>query len=117
MPSCREFDALVTPYIDGEATAAERAVVESHLAACPPCRHRAAAETAARETLRARLCRPCAPDQLRARCLAAAALEKGSGWLSRTRHARLIASPHRMRSESPWITEPGNCRPGGFTTA
>ena len=85
MPSCREFDALVTPYIDGEATAAERAVVESHLAACPPCRHRAAAETAARQTLRALLCRPCAPDQLRARCLAAAALEKGSGWLSRTR--------------------------------
>jgi anti-sigma factor RsiW len=84
MPSCREFDALVTPYIDGEATTAERAVVEAHLAACPPCRHRAAAETAARQTLRARLCRPCAPDQLRARCLAAAALEKGSGLLSRT---------------------------------
>ena len=84
MPSCREFDALVTPYVDGEATAAERAVVDAHVAACPPCRHRAAAETAARETLRARLCRPCAPDQLRARCLAAAALEKGSGVLTRT---------------------------------
>src|SRR4051812_41000844 len=84
MPSCREFDALVTPYIDGEATTAERALVESHLAACPPCRHRAAAESAARETLRERLCRPCAPDQLRARCRAAAALQKGSGWLSRT---------------------------------
>jgi anti-sigma factor RsiW len=83
MPTCREFDALVTPYIDGEATAAERALVDSHLAACPPCRHRTAAETAARETLRARLCRPCAPDQLRARCRAAAALQKGSGWLSR----------------------------------
>lgn len=78
MPSCREFDALVTPYIDGEATAGERAVVEAHLAACPPCRHRTAAETAARETLRAGLCRPCAPDQLRARCHAAAACEKGT---------------------------------------
>jgi anti-sigma factor RsiW len=85
MPSCREFDALVTPYVDGEATAVERALVESHLASCPPCRHRAAAETAARQTLRARLCRPCAPDQLRARCLAAAALEKGSSLFSRTR--------------------------------
>lgn len=85
MPSCREFDALVTPYVDGEATAAERAVVEAHLAACPPCRHRAAAETAARETVRTRLCRPCAPDQLRARCLAAAVLEKGSGFLTLTR--------------------------------
>src|SRR4029453_16655148 len=77
MPSCREFDALVTPYVDGEATAAERSVVEAHLAACPPCRQRAAAETAARETLRARLCRPCAPEHLRARCLAAAAYKKG----------------------------------------
>jgi anti-sigma factor RsiW len=52
-------------------------MVEAHLAACPPCRRRAAAETAARQTLRARLCRPCAPEQLRARCLAAAALKKG----------------------------------------
>ncbi len=77
MPSCKEFDALVTPYIDGEATAAERSVVEAHLAACPPCRRLAAAETAARQTVRARLCRPCAPEQLRARCLAAAALKKG----------------------------------------
>lgn len=91
MPSCREFDALVTPYVDGEATPAERAVVEAHLAACPPCRHRAAAETAARQTLRARLCRPCAPDQLRARCLAAAALQKGSGWLARVFSLRTLS--------------------------
>jgi anti-sigma factor RsiW len=77
MPSCQEFDALVTPYIDGEATAAERSAVEAHLAGCPPCRRRAAAEMTARDTLRARLCRPCAPDQLRARCLAAAAMKKG----------------------------------------
>ncbi len=68
---CRQFDALVTPYIDGEATAAERSVVEAHLSKCPPCRRRAAAEAAARETVRARLCRPCAPEQLRARCLKA----------------------------------------------
>jgi anti-sigma factor (TIGR02949 family) len=71
MPGCREFDALVTPYVDGEATASERAAVEAHLSACPPCRRRAEAEAAARETLRARLCRPCAPAELRARCLAA----------------------------------------------
>src|SRR6266545_477479 len=81
--SCREFDALVTPYVDGEASVAERAVAEAHLAKCPPCRHRAALETAARQTVRTRLCRPCAPDDLRARCLAAAALAKGSGFLSR----------------------------------
>jgi anti-sigma factor RsiW len=73
MPSCREIDALVTPYIDDEVTAPERAVVEAHLAACPPCRHRAAVEVATRRTLRTRLCRPCAPEQLRSRCLEAAA--------------------------------------------
>jgi mycothiol system anti-sigma-R factor len=83
-PSCREFDALVTPYVDGEATASERALVEAHLAKCPPCRQRAEAETAVRQTVRTRLCRPCAPEHLRARCLAAAALEKGSGILTWT---------------------------------
>jgi anti-sigma factor RsiW len=70
-PACRQFDALVTPYIDGEVTAAERAVVEAHLSKCPPCRRRAAAEAAVRETVRTRLCRPCAPEHLRDRCLAA----------------------------------------------
>src|SRR5262245_38029643 len=68
---CRQFDALVTPYVDGEVTAAERAVVEAHLSACPPCRRRAAAESAMRDTVRTRLCRPCAPEHLRERCLAA----------------------------------------------
>jgi anti-sigma factor RsiW len=79
MPSCREFDALVTPYVDGVATNAGRAVVEAHLAACPPCRQRAAAETSARDTLRARLCRPCAPDDLRVRCLAASRARRSLG--------------------------------------
>jgi anti-sigma factor RsiW len=73
MSSCREIDPLVTPYIDGEASAAERAMVDAHLRACPRCRHWTALETATRETVRTRLCRPCAPEQLRARCLAAAA--------------------------------------------
>ena len=72
MSSCREIDPLVTPYIDGEATAAERAVVDAHLSACPACRRRAEAETAARQTLRSRVCRPSAPEHLRKRCSKAA---------------------------------------------
>jgi anti-sigma factor (TIGR02949 family) len=68
MPSCREIDPLVTPYIDGEINAAERAMVEGHLAACPPCRSRAEAELAARDTLRTRVSQPCAPEHLRKRC-------------------------------------------------
>ncbi len=72
MPSCREIDALVTPYVDGEITAAERAMVEAHLLACPPCRQRAEAEAGARQTLRARACRPCASERLEKRCRKAA---------------------------------------------
>src|SRR5256885_2156671 len=44
MPSCREVDSLVTPYVDGVATADQRAMVDAHLAACPPCRQRAEAQ-------------------------------------------------------------------------
>ena len=68
MPSCKEIDSLVTPYVDGETTAAERAMVDAHLSVCPPCRQRAEAEANARQMLRARGCRPCAPEQLRNRC-------------------------------------------------
>src|SRR5437588_7085958 len=72
MPSCREIDPLLAPYIDGEIALADKAVVAAHLTACPPCRQRAEAETAARETLRSRMSRPCAPEQLRKRCRKAA---------------------------------------------
>lgn len=72
MPSCREIHLLITPYVDGEITATQRAMVDAHLSACPPCRQRAGAETAARETLRSRGCQPCAPDYLLKRCRKAA---------------------------------------------
>ena len=88
MPSCRDVEPLVTPYVDGEASPDERAVVDAHLAGCPPCRQRTAAETSARDTVRSRLCRPCAPQHLRERCRAAA-----HGMPSRTRTTgRTIAS-------------------------
>lgn len=72
MPSCREIDPLFAPYIDGEATADQRAVVDAHLKACPKCRHQTALQSAVRETVRTKLCRPCAPEELRTRCRAAA---------------------------------------------
>jgi anti-sigma factor RsiW len=72
MASCREIDSLVTPYIDGVTSAGERAMVDAHLTACPPCRRRAEAESAARDTLRSGMCRPCAPERLRRRCRKAA---------------------------------------------
>ena len=72
MPSCRDIDPLFAPFIDGEATAEQRAAVEAHLRACPKCRHQTALQSAVRDSVRTKLCRPCAPDELRARCRAAA---------------------------------------------
>ena len=77
MPSCREIDPLFAPYIDGEATADQRAIVDAHLAACPKCRHNTALQSAVRETVKTKLCRPCAPEELRTRCRAAARLGMG----------------------------------------
>ena len=72
MPSCREIDPLFPPYIDGEATPEQRAMVDAHLVACPKCRHHTALQTAVRDTVKTKLCRPCAPEALRTRCRAAA---------------------------------------------
>ena len=77
MPSCRQIDPLFVPYIDGEATADQRAIVEAHLRACPKCRHHTELQAAVRSTVREKLCRPCAPDALRERCRAAASIGTG----------------------------------------
>ena len=90
MPSCREIDPLFAPYVDGEATADQRAAVEAHLRACPKCRHQTALQTAVRETVRTKLCRPCAPEQLRTRCRAAA--RAGAGPFATTRSTLLSLS-------------------------
>ncbi len=72
MPSCREIDPLFAAYVDGEASADERAAVDAHLKACRKCRHQTALQALMRETVREKLCRPSAPDALRERCRAAA---------------------------------------------
>ncbi len=70
MKTCADLEPLVTPYVDGEVGREERTVVEAHLAVCPPCRARAAAERAARKIVRAHagLLAERAPASLRARC-------------------------------------------------
>jgi anti-sigma factor RsiW len=72
MASCREIDPLFAAYVDGEATAEQRELVDAHLRACPKCRHQTALQAAVRESVRTKLCRPCAPEQLRVRYRAAA---------------------------------------------
>jgi anti-sigma factor RsiW len=74
MPDCNQLEPLVTPYVDGELTAADRTAVDAHLSVCPPCRLRILGERAVRDLLRARrasLAADCAPGALRQRCLAA----------------------------------------------
>jgi anti-sigma factor (TIGR02949 family) len=67
---CPAVAPLVTPYVDGELSAADAVAVDEHASACPPCRARIAAERAVRDLLRTRqaaLQMP-APPSLRARC-------------------------------------------------
>jgi anti-sigma factor RsiW len=71
MPDCRTIDPLVTPFVDGEASAADRTLVEQHITRCPPCRSRVVAEQAMRRLLQTRqdgLRSRCAPPLLRAAC-------------------------------------------------
>ena len=84
--ACQQVEALFAPYVDDEAQAPDRAAVDAHLRACPPCRDRIAAERAARDVLRARRAglRPCASNALRTRCAAqCAAPAMRSGLLTR----------------------------------
>src|SRR5918995_1977991 len=68
--NCGELDERLTPYVDGEAAPDARRAVDGHLAACPPCKHNAAAEAAAREAVRQHRAALTAraPEALRTRC-------------------------------------------------
>lgn len=88
MKSCQDLEALVTPYVDEQASAAERAAVDAHLDACPPCRDRVHVEQTMRQVVRARATTIAghAPAELQARCRAAAPRAEGHagarGWLA-----------------------------------
>jgi anti-sigma factor RsiW len=55
MSHCTSIDPLVTPYVDGELPAPQRAFVEDHLHRCAPCCARVASEAAVRDLVRARI--------------------------------------------------------------
>jgi anti-sigma factor RsiW len=75
MSDCRDVEPLMTPYVDGEAQPADRASVDAHIKACPPCRAAVADERTAREVLHAwrEELRANAPEMLRRRCAAQSA--------------------------------------------
>jgi anti-sigma factor RsiW len=103
MPNCQIIDPLVTPYVDGQLSDADRRRVDDHLRVCSPCHSRIDAERAVRDLLQARrdeLTRPCAPASLRERCRDMAADGKrslpqtgGTGW----RAAASVGLPPRTR--------------------
>lgn len=72
MSKCQELEPLLAPYADGETHGAERAAVKDHLDRCPGCRDRVAGQSVARDVIAARRdrLRPCASNDLRARCAA-----------------------------------------------
>jgi hypothetical protein len=53
MNTCHFLDLLVTPFIDCECTAEERAIVVAHLSECAECRQRVEAESTASHVLHA----------------------------------------------------------------
>jgi len=70
-PNCRRICDLLTQYADGTLATAERAEVQHHLDACPPCRRMASQQCGARQVLRAcaaRLRSEPVPADLRSRC-------------------------------------------------
>jgi anti-sigma factor RsiW len=81
MKSCRDVEELMTPYVDGEAAAGDRAALESHMTRCGRCRDLLAVERAGRDVVATRRddLRERAPEALRAKCAAHAAWNRSSG--------------------------------------
>jgi anti-sigma factor RsiW len=90
MANCREIEAKLAEYVDGQQAEDERAAVESHLQACPPCRTRAAGERAAHDLVCARrdTLRATAPGRLRERCAA---------------QRQVARPPAAVLARSPWV--------------
>jgi anti-sigma factor RsiW len=87
-PNCRRICDLLAQYADQTLSEAERAEVQRHLDACPPCRATATQECGARQLLRAcadRLRAEPLPPGLESRCraLSCASYRSRPAWLRR----------------------------------
>jgi anti-sigma factor RsiW len=100
MPDCDQIDPLVTPFVDGDITPADRHLVDRHLQACLACRSRVNAEQAVHALLRERrtvLVADGTPPGLRARLAslgqsAAAPPPAARSWRPRVMPLALAAS-------------------------
>jgi anti-sigma factor RsiW len=103
----------VTPYIDGELSAAERDLVAAHVRVCAPCHSRVAAEQAVRTLIHARkstLSAIHAPESLRAKCNDAARLDS-----LRAADVAVPASPMSVSAPSA-PSAPSTLSPTGAST-
>ncbi|MGE5359060.1 MAG: zf-HC2 domain-containing protein, partial [Bacteroidales bacterium] len=104
--NCQDVEPLLTPYVDDEATAAERERVAAHLAECRPCAARAAKEHAARRLIQVRsraLAAP-APAALRARCAALATSARPVGWFGFAGRLRTPARAGVNERRPAWLS-------------
>ena len=93
-PNCRRICDLLAQYADGTLPEAQRAEVQRHLAACPPCRVIAGKECGAHRVLRARAGRLRAeqvPAALRSRC-EALSRRSGAAYFWSRRSSRFAAA-------------------------
>jgi anti-sigma factor RsiW len=70
--TCRDAEALLAPYVDGEVTDEGRRGMDAHLNRCPPCLDQAEAERSAKDLVcqHREALRGAAPPELRSRCAA-----------------------------------------------
>jgi anti-sigma factor (TIGR02949 family) len=110
MKNCQDLEPLLTPYVDGEATAEQRAAIEAHLAACPTCREYADAEAHARDLVKAcreQLITP-APVRLHQKCADLARREAAAASAASASAVPASAAPASI--PGPRVSEP---RPRG----
>jgi anti-sigma factor RsiW len=103
MKNCQDLEPLLTPYVDGEATADQRAAIEAHLAVCPSCRDCADAEAHGRDLLKARrdqLVTP-APARLHQKCAQLARQEAPGATASAPGATGSAAPPHASERPAP----------------
>jgi anti-sigma factor RsiW len=108
MFNCQSIDPLVTPYIDGELSDADRLAVAAHLCACPPCHSRVIAEQAVHELIQTRrsALSAVAPEPLRVRCAEIARL-KASMMAARGALGSPAPAPERTAASPGPVGPPG----------
>ncbi len=102
MKHCEDLEPLLTPYVDGEATAEQCVAVEAHLADCPSCRQSADAEAGARHLLVTR--------RIELREPAPPALHEACARLARTASSATSSSTARASSRSSSPSTPSLSR-------